>query len=126
PLHRETDRAVVDAHPVAYLAAEQFIDRQSGSLARNVPQCHLDRADRTAPGLERAQTPDLQHDALDVGRVLADDQIAIKEHVRLEVRLVRLGLPIAVDPFVRGNPYDGIVADDRALDIRNLHHSPLV
>src|SRR3954463_10666440 len=68
PVHGEADGAVVDAHAVAHLAAEELVDGEPGGLASHVPEGHLDRADGTPPRLEAAARADLAHDALDVGR----------------------------------------------------------
>ncbi len=53
--HREAHGAIVDPHPVAHLAAEQFVDRQSRRLPGNVPQRHLNRAHGAPPRLEGAR-----------------------------------------------------------------------
>ena len=39
-------RVAVDHHPVAGRAAEQLVDRESGDLAIEIPQGHVDGADR--------------------------------------------------------------------------------
>src|SRR3954468_10427636 len=54
PVHGEADSAVVDAHAVAHLAAEELVDREPGGLPSHVPEGHLHRADGTPPRLEAA------------------------------------------------------------------------
>ena len=123
---REPDAAVVDHDAVADLAAEQLVHRDAGGLAGDVPQGDLDGADGRAPGLEAAEAADPPHDALDVGRVLADDVVAVEEDVGFQVGLGPLGLPEAVDALVRGDPDDGVAADDGALQVGDLHCRLLV
>ena len=101
------DRAVIDPHLVAHLAAEQLVDRNASRLAGDVPQRMLDGADRRAIGFERAALADLQHAALDVGRVLADQRIAEMQHPRFEIGLGELDLAKAVEALI------GDDADDR-------------
>ena len=122
--HRETHRAIVHPHAVADLAAEQLVHGRAHSLAGNVPQRHLNRTDRTAPGLEAAQAPDIEHHPLDVSRVLAEDAVFVKQHVRLEIGLARLDFPEAVDALVGIDAHDRVVADDRAFEIRDFHIFP--
>ncbi len=99
--------AVVAAHLVAHLAAEQLVDRNVRGLAGDVPQGMLDGADRRAIGLEAAALADLQHAALDIRRVFADERLAEVQDPRLEVGLGELHLTEAVDVLVRDD------ADDR-------------
>ena len=119
--HRKPHRAVVDAHPVADLAAQQAVHRQPGGFAGHIPERHLDDADGAAPRLERPAVADVEHDPLDLGRVLVQDERLVVEHVRLQIRLVRLGRGIAADACVRNDPYNGGVADHGALEISDAH-----
>ncbi|MEZ5906960.1 MAG: hypothetical protein R3C69_18335 [Geminicoccaceae bacterium] len=120
-LHGPADGAVVAAHLVPDLAAEQLMDRQARGLAGEVPERHLDRADGTAPGLERAALPDPEHAALDVGRVLADQRLAVVQHEGLEVGLVLLGLAIAREALVGDDADDRVGADDGAPEVGDPH-----
>ena len=113
--------AVVAAHLVAHLAAEQLVDRHIGGLAGDVPQRVLDGADRGAIGLEAAALADLQHHALDVGRVLADQRIAEMQHPGLEVGLGEFHLAQAIDVLVGDDADDGVLADDGAAEVDDLH-----
>ena len=81
----------------------------------------LDGADRRAVGLEAAALTDLQHHALDVGRVLADERIAEMQHPGLEVGLGEFDLAEAVDAFVGDDADDRDAADDGAAEIGDLH-----
>src|SRR5207248_2873827 len=114
-----------DPHLVADLATQQPVNRQPGGFASQVPQRHLDRADRTAPWLERAALTDVQHDALDLGRIGTQDVGLVHQHVGFEVWLVRLHGRVAAESLIGDDPYDGVVADDGALEIGNLHQSSL-
>ena len=126
--HGEADAAVVSAHAVANLPAEQFIDRHSGHLSRDVPESDFDRAHRRTPGLERAQPADLQHDPRDIRRIFTQKVVAIKEHHGLEIGLGRFGLPVAGDALVGNDPNDRIAANDGAAEIcdldRRLSYAP--
>ena len=113
--------AVVAAHLVAHLAAEQLVDRNARGLAGDVPQRMLDGADGGAIGLEAAALADLQHAALDVGRVLADQRLAEMQHPGLEVGLGELDLAEAVDVLVGHDADDGMAADDGATEVDDLH-----
>ena len=115
------DRAVIDAHLVAHLAAEQLVDRHAGRLAGDVPQRVLDGADRGAIGLERAALADLQHAALDVGRVLADQRVAEMQHPGLEVGLGVFHLAEAVEALVGDDADDRMLADDGAAQVGDFH-----
>jgi Ca2+-binding RTX toxin-like protein len=119
--HRYAQRAVVGAHLVAHLAAEKLVNRLASGLASDIPQCHLDDADRCAIGLERAALPDLQHAALDIGRILADQRLAKLQHERFQVRFVGFRLAIAGDGFVGDDAHDRILADDGTLEIGDFH-----
>ena len=114
-LHGEAHRAIVHPYLVADFAAEQLVHRRAHGLASNVPQRHLDRADRTAPGLEATQAPDIEHHPFDIGRVLAEDEVLVEHHVGLEVGLARLDFPEAVEALVGIDAHDRVVADNRAL-----------
>src|SRR5262249_15350141 len=114
------------AHPVADLAAQQFVDRHPGCLAGDVPECHLDSTDSAAPGLEAAEVADPAHDPLDVGRVLAQDQFSIEQHVRLEIWLEGLRLGVAADARVGHDANYGIATDDRASEIRDFHRAGMM
>ena len=87
----------------------------------HVPERHLDRADGATPRLEAAALADLAHDALDVGRVFADERWLQMQDVPGQVRLVRLDLAVAVDPLVGDDAHDRVLADHRALEIDDLH-----
>ena len=115
------DVAVVDPHLVAHLAAEQLVDRHARRLAGDVPERMLDGADGGAVGLERAALADLQHHALDVGRVLADQRLAEMQHPGLEIGLGVLDFAKAVEAFVGDDADDGVLADDGAAQIGDLH-----
>ena len=55
---------------------------------------------RRAPGLESPQTADLADDPHDVGRILAEDAVAIEQDMRFQIAaLGRLGLTVAVNGF---------------------------
>ena len=88
--------------------------RHARGLAGEIPQRVLDRADRRPPRLEGAALADAQHRALDQGRVLADERIAVHQHVRLEIRLEVLDLAEAVDALVGGDAHDRMAADQGA------------
>ena len=81
----------------------------------------LDGADRRAIGLERAALPDLEHHALDIGRVLADQRLAEMQDPGLEIGLGALRLAQAVDALVGDDADDGVLADDGAPEIGDLH-----
>ena len=117
PGHRRPKASVVDADAVADFAAQQLVDGHSGDLARDVPESDLDGADRRAPRLERAKPADLQHDALDVGRIFAEKIILVEEDHRLEIRLGRLGLAVAGDALIGDDSNDRVAADDGASQI---------
>jgi len=119
--HREAHRTIVNAHLVPYLAAQQPVYRQPARLAGDVPQGHLDGAHGATPGLEGTHLANAQHRALDLGRVGANEKITIEQHVWLEVGFVGFDLAIAVDPFVRDDPNDGILTDHGALEVGDLH-----
>ena len=119
--HRHRGAGQVDAHAVADLAAEQLVHRNPGRLAGDVPERHLDGADGAAPGLEAAEPADAEHDALDVGRVHAENEVAVEEDVGLEVALGGLHLPGADDPLVGEDADYRMAADDGAPQIDNLH-----
>lgn len=114
----------VDADAVAHLAAQQLIDGHARLLAGDVPQRHLDGADELAPGLERAQAPDAAHDVLDIGGIAAHDHVAEVGHVDVDEVLVLLDLGIAVDSLVGLHAQADVIADDRALEVRDLHETP--
>jgi hypothetical protein len=114
-------RAIVDAHAVADFPAEKPVNRQPCRLARDVPQRHLDRADRRAVRLEGAALADLQHGPLDECRILPDQGLAEVEHEGLEVRLVLLDLAVTAEAFVRDKSDDWILADDGATEVDDLH-----
>ena len=114
----------VDANLVAHLSAQQLIDGQARFLARNIPQRHLDGADDLAPGLERAQAADAAHHVLDVGRVAADDHAAVIGNRGVDEFLEILHLGIAVDALVRDHAQADVRADNRTLEIYDLHVLP--
>ncbi len=118
--------AVVAADLVAHLAAKQLVGRHVRGLAGNVPQGMLDGADGRAIGLEAAALADLQHAALDVGRVLADQRVAEMQHPGLEVGLGELHLAEAVDVLVGDDADDGMLADDGAAQVDDFHDAELV
>ena len=62
-----------------------------------------------------------QHDALDVGRVVADQRLAELQDERLEVGLVLLDLAVAADALVGDDPHDRVLADDGAFEVGDLH-----
>ena len=113
-VHGETDASVVDTDPVPDLPAQQFIYRHSGRLPCDVPESYLDRTHRRTPGLERTQPADLQHHALDVGRVFAQNVVLVEEHHQLEIRLGGLGLTIPGDALIRDDSNYRVPANDRA------------
>ena len=115
--------AIVAAHLVAHLAAQQLVGRDIRGLAGDIPKRVLDRADRRAIRLEAAALADLQHAALDVRRVLADQRIAEVEHEWLEVGLGEFHLAKAVDVFVRHDADDGMSADNGAAEVDDFHAS---
>jgi hypothetical protein len=115
------DGAVVDAHAVSHLAAEELVDGESGCLAGHVPEGHLDRADGAAPWLEAAAGTDLAHDALDVGRVVTDEGRLQMEDMPGQVRLVGLDAAVAADALVSDDAHDRVVAENGALEIDDLH-----
>ena len=119
--HLEAHRAVVDAHLVAYLAAQEFVDRQVGRLTGNVPERHFDRAHRRAPGFERAQPADPTHHPLDIGGVGPQDQVTVEEYMGLEIRLGPLGLAITINPFVGENANNRLVADHSTAEVGDFH-----
>jgi len=123
--HGEADAAVVHAHVVAHFAAQQLVHGQPGGLARDVPQGHLDGADRAAPRLEAAQPSDALHDALDVGRVLAQDVGLVEFDMRLEVVLRVFGLAPAGDALVGRDADDRILPDDGTADIGDVQREGL-
>ena len=118
---RETDRAVVDAHPVTHLAAEQLVHREPGGFPGNIPERHLDRADRAPPRFETAALANLAHHPLDVGRVFADQRRFEVQDVPGQVRLVRFDLGVAVDTVVGDDPHHRVLPDHRALEIDDFH-----
>src|SRR5215216_406838 len=122
--HGEAHRAVVDAHTIAHLAAQQPVDGESTRLAVQVPQRHLDRAHGAAPRLERAAVADVEHDPLDLSWIGAEDVVAVHHDVRLDVRLEGLDRAIAADPLVGSDPHDRVVADHGALEIGDTHRPP--
>ena len=121
---RKPHRAVIDPHPVAHLAAEQPMHRHPRRLAREIPERHLDDADRRPPGLEAAALADPPHHPLDQPRVLADQRLAQRQHMRLQIRLPGLDLAIAGDALVADDPHHRAAADHRAFHIDDLHLSP--
>ena len=121
PGYRHRRAGQVDPHPVADLSPEQLVHGNPGGLAGDVPERHLDGADGAAPGLETAEPADAEHDALDVGRVHAQYEVAVEEDVGLEVGLGGLHLPRSDDPLVGEDADYGMAADDGALQIDNLH-----
>src|SRR5207237_701793 len=86
---------------------------------------YLDGADGATPGFERPPVADVEHDPLDVPRILAQDVWLVEQHVRLEVGLVGLDRGVAADAFVGHDPNDGVVADQGALEISDAHQSPV-
>ena len=113
--------AVVAAHLVTHLAAQQLVGGHIRSLAGNVPQRMLDDADRRAIGLERAALADFQHHPLDVGWVLADQRVAKVQHPGFDVALGEFDFAQAVDAFVGGDADDGVAANDSAAQIGDFH-----
>ena len=71
--------------------------------------------------MKRAALADLQHHALDVGRVLADQRLAEMQHAGLEVGLGVLDLAEAVDALVGDDADDRVLADDGAAQVGDLH-----
>ncbi len=81
--HREAHAAVVDAHLVAHLAAQELVNRNPGGFAGNIPEGHFDGADGAAPGLEAPQAADALHDPLDVGGIFVDQVLLVVQDVGL-------------------------------------------
>jgi hypothetical protein len=117
----ETDRAVVDPHPIAHLTAEQLMDGEPGGFAGKVPERHLDGTDRAAPRFEASALANLAHDALDVCWVFADQRRFQVQDVPGEVWLVRFDLAVTINPFVGDDAHYRVVSDDRAFEIDDLH-----
>ena len=119
--HGEVNGGVVDADLVAHLAAQQFVDGQPSGLTGNVPERHFNRTDRTAPRLERAHAPNLHHHPLHVGRVFAQDQVTVKQHMGLEIGLKALCLAIALQPGISGDAHHRRIAQDCTFEIDDSH-----
>ena len=119
--HGHAEGAVVGADVVADLAAEELVDGDAGGLAGEIPQRHLDDADRRAVGLEGAALADFQHHALDVGGVLADQRLAELQHEGLEVGLPGLHRAVAGEAFVGDEAQDRVLADDGDLGVGDFH-----
>ena len=117
--HGEADASVVGADAVPDLAAEQFIYRRSRHLPGDVPQRDFDRAHRRTPGLEGAHPTDLQHDAIHVRRIFAQEIVLIEEHHRLEIRFRGLGLPVPGDALIRHDANYRVPADYGAPEVRD-------
>src|SRR5690606_31090404 len=58
---------------------------------------------------------------LNIGGVFANNLISGKQDVRFKVRFRGLDLPVTTDTLVSHNADDWVMADDRALQIGNLH-----
>ena len=110
----------VGTDAVADLSAKQLVDRQSGRLAGDIPERDFDGTDGRAPGLGGAQAANLQHDRGDVGWVLADEILFIKQHHRLEIGLGRFRLTVSGNSLVGNDANRRIAADDGALEVGNL------
>ena len=81
----------------------------------------LDGADRRAIGLERAPLADLQHHALDVGRVLADQRLAEMQHPGFDIAFGELNFAEAMEALVSDDADNRVLADDGAAQIGDFH-----
>ncbi len=118
---REAHRPVIDSYLIPHFPTQQLVDRQPGGLPGDVPQGHLNRADGAAPGLEGPHTANPLEHPLDIGRVLAQDGVAVHQHLRLDIGLVTLDLAEAVNVCVGGHTHHRVPVDQGAFQIGNFH-----